>query len=124
MTTETAKPQAVTGKTYELFINGEGVAPKSGETFERRYPANRDVVVAVCPKANEEDTDAAIDAARAAFDSGVWSNAPAKQRATVLRKAADKIREEMNDLARLLASEGGKPIGGGSPGGAAAAAAV
>ncbi len=111
MTTETAKPQAVTGKTYQLLINGQNVAPKSGETFERRYPANRDVVVAVCPKANEADTDAAIQAARDAFDSGVWSNAPAKQRAAVLRKAADKIREETNELARLLASEVGKPLG-------------
>src|SRR3990172_2183904 len=111
MTTETAKPQAVTGKSYQLLINGQWVAPKSGETLERRYPANQDVVVATFPKADREDTDAAIDAARAAFDSGVWSNAPAKQRATVLRKAADKIREEMNDLARLLASEVGKPLG-------------
>jgi len=111
MTTETAKPQAVTGKSYQLLINGQWVAPKSGETLERRYPANQDVVVATFPKADHVDTDAAIKAARDTFDSGAWSNAPAKQRATVLRKTADKIREEMNDLARLLASEVGKPIG-------------
>ena len=111
MTTETAKPQAVTGKSYQLLINGQWVAPKSGETLERRYPANQDVVVATFPKADHVDTDAAIKAARDTFDSGAWSNAPARQRATVLRKTADKIREEMNDLARLLASEVGKPIG-------------
>jgi acyl-CoA reductase-like NAD-dependent aldehyde dehydrogenase len=110
MTTETAKPQAVAGKQYQLFINGEWVASKSGETMERRYPGDRDVVVATFPKAGEEDTDAAIDAARAAFDSGLWSNAPATQRATVLRKTAERIRAELNDLARLLASEVGKPI--------------
>jgi acyl-CoA reductase-like NAD-dependent aldehyde dehydrogenase len=112
MTTETAPsaPQAVTGKEYQLLINGQNVAPKSGEMLERRYPANNDVTVAKFPKASEEDVDAAIQAARDAFDKGGWSKAPARQRATVLRKAADKIREEMNDLSRLLASEVGKPV--------------
>jgi acyl-CoA reductase-like NAD-dependent aldehyde dehydrogenase len=112
MTTETAPagPQAVTGKEYQLLINGQGVAPKSGEMMERRYPANNEVIVAKFPKASEEDVDAAIQAAREAFDKGGWAKAPARQRATVLRKAADKIREEMNDLSRLLASEVGKPV--------------
>ena len=112
MTTETAPagPQAVTGKEYQLLINGQQVAPKSGEMMERRYPANNDVTVAKFPKASEEDVDAAIEAARKAFDSGGWSNAPARNRAAVLRRTADKIRAEQNDLARLLASEVGKPL--------------
>src|SRR3990172_4595278 len=108
MATETAT-QAITGNTYQLLINGEFVASKSGETFERRNPANGDVV-ATCPKATEEDTDAAIRAARAAFDGGAWSKAPARQRAEVLRKTANKIREEQAYLSRLLASEVGKPL--------------
>src|SRR3990172_8121716 len=111
MTTETAKPQAVSGKQYQLLINGQPTPARSGETLERRYPANRDVVVATFPKASQEDTDAAIQAARDAFDSGVWSNAPARNRAAVLRKAADKIRQESAELSRLLASEVGKPLG-------------
>jgi len=112
MTTETAPaaPQAVTGKEYQLLINGQQVAPKSGEMMERRYPANNDVTVARFPKASEEDVDAAIQAARTAFDNGSWSNAPARNRAAVLRRTADKIRVEQNDLARLLASEVGKPL--------------
>ncbi len=111
MTTETAKPQAVSGKQYQLLINGQPTPARSGETLERRYPANRDVIVATFPKASQEDTDLAIQAARDAFDSGVWSNAPARNRAAVLRKAADKIRQESADLSRLLASEVGKPLG-------------
>jgi acyl-CoA reductase-like NAD-dependent aldehyde dehydrogenase len=112
MTTETAPaaPQAVTGKEYQLLINGQGVAPKSGEMMERRYPANQDFTVAKFPKGSEEDVDAAIQAARTAFDNGSWSNAPARNRAAVLRRTADKIRAEQNDLARLLASEVGKPL--------------
>jgi acyl-CoA reductase-like NAD-dependent aldehyde dehydrogenase len=112
MTTETAPaaPQAVTGKEYQLLINGQEVAPRSGEMMERRYPANNEVTVARFPKASEEDVDAAIQAARTAFDNGSWSNAPARNRAAVLRRTADKIRSEQNDLARLLASEVGKPL--------------
>ena len=108
MATETAT-QAVTDKTYQLIINGDFVAPKSGETFQRHNPANGEVV-AICPRAGEEDTDAAIQAARDAFDRGDWARAPARQRAEVLRKAAVKIRDEHNELARLLASEVGKPL--------------
>ncbi|MEX0799741.1 MAG: aldehyde dehydrogenase family protein [Dehalococcoidia bacterium] len=109
MTTETAAPQAVTGKTYQLIINGDTVEPKSGKTFERRNPANGDVV-ATCPAASAEDTDAAIQAARATFDSGSWSRTTARQRAEVLRKTATKLRDEQNYLGRLLASEVGKPL--------------
>jgi len=76
MATETAT-KAVTGKTYQLIINGEPVEPKTGETFERRNPANGENV-ATCPKAGPEDTDAAIQAARNAFDSGAWSKASAR----------------------------------------------
>lgn len=108
MTTEAAT-QAVTGKTYQLIINGQFVEPKTADTFERRNPANGEIV-ATCPKAGPEDTDAAIQAARNAFDSGTWAKAPARQRAEVLRKTANKIREEQPYLARLLASEVGKPI--------------
>ncbi len=108
MATETAT-QSVTDKTYELIINGEFVAPKSGETFQRHNPANGEVV-ATCPRASEEDTDAAIQAARNAFDSGAWDKAPARVRAEVLRKTANKIRDEHDYLARLLASEVGKPL--------------
>jgi acyl-CoA reductase-like NAD-dependent aldehyde dehydrogenase len=100
----------VTGKEYQLFIDGQWTPAESGETGERRYPANTDVTVATFPMASEADTDKAIEAARRAFDNGGWSRAPARQRADVLRKTADKIRSEMNDLARLLASEVGKPL--------------
>ena len=110
MTTEVAPTQAVTGKDYQLFIGGQWVPSSSGEKLERRYPANTDVIVATFPAATTEDTDRAIEAARKAFDSGSWSKAPARQRADVLRRTAQKIRDELNDLAKLLASEVGKPV--------------
>jgi acyl-CoA reductase-like NAD-dependent aldehyde dehydrogenase len=111
MTTETTSPAAVSGKDYGLFIDGQWTAASSGEKLERRYPANNDTVVATFAKANDEDVDSAVRAARKAFDNGpMWSKAPARQRANVLRKTADKIRDEMDELSRLLASEVGKPL--------------
>src|SRR3990172_8758618 len=101
MTTETAKPQAVSGKEYQLLINGQPSPARSGETLERRYPANRDVVVATFPNARVEDPAPALQPARDAFDSGVCSNPPARNRAAVLRKPADKIRQESAELSRL-----------------------
>ncbi len=111
MTTEAAPtPGAVSGKEYQLLINGAWEPASSGETLERRYPANTDVVVATFPSATTEDTDKAIAAARAAFDSGSWAKSPARQRADVLRKIAQMIRDEMQDLSKLPGSEVGKPV--------------
>ncbi|HEY7801682.1 MAG TPA: aldehyde dehydrogenase family protein, partial [Dehalococcoidia bacterium] len=61
------------------------------------------------PWGDAEDARKAIDAARAAFDAGTWSKAPATQRAQVLRAIAAKIREQLLPLARLLSKEVGKP---------------
>ncbi|MBI4570555.1 MAG: aldehyde dehydrogenase, partial [Chloroflexi bacterium] len=108
MTTET-KP-ATQVKAAQMLIDGQWVAAKSGKTFERLSPANGELV-GTYPLAGTEDVDLAVDAARRAFDSGVWSNAPAKQRHDVLRKVADGMRAQIGPLATLLAQEVGKPIG-------------
>ena len=111
MTTEVARPTAISGKEYQLLINGKWVPSSSGETLERRYPANTDIVVATFPAATAEDVDAAVAAARAAFDNpSGWSKIPARQRADVLRKTATMIRDQMSDLSKILASEVGKPL--------------
>ncbi len=113
MTTETAPagPQAVTGKEYQLLINGQDVAPEvrrdDGAPLSGEQRCHRRQV----PEARPRRTWTRRSRRRERRSiSGGWSKAPARQRATVLRKAADKIREEMNDLSRLLASEVGKPV--------------
>ena len=108
MTTET-KP-ATSAKTFQMLIDGQWVAAKSGQTFERLSPANGELV-GTYPLAGIEDVDLAVDAARRAFDGGTWSNAPAKQRHDVLRKVADSIRAQLVPLGTMLAQEVGKPIG-------------
>ena len=101
-------PATAQGKTYQQFINGDWVAGATGETYLRTNPANGTLVETI-PWGGLEDTRKAINAARAAFDAGTWSKAPATQRAAVLRQIAAKIRAELIPLATLLSQEVGKP---------------
>ncbi len=101
---------AVEVPTYDLFINGEFVPARSGNRFVRKSPATGQPVGDFA-KGGKEDTEAAIAAARAAFDSGAWSNAPAKTRADALNKISDELRTNRAKYAALIAQELGKPLG-------------
>ncbi|HZP56508.1 MAG TPA: aldehyde dehydrogenase family protein [Dehalococcoidia bacterium] len=109
MVTETKPAGATAARSYQQFIGGQWVAPSSGQTYERRNPANGELVETI-PWGDVEDARKGIDAARAAFDGGAWAKAPAVQRANVLRGVAAKLRAEMVPLAQLLSSEVGKPL--------------
>jgi acyl-CoA reductase-like NAD-dependent aldehyde dehydrogenase len=110
MVVETRDPKTAEAKIYQQFIGGDWVAPAEGATFDRKNPANGELVETI-PWGGEEDARKAIDAARAAFDAGSWSKAPAPQRANVLRATATKLRENLLPLAQLLSREVGKPKG-------------
>ena len=90
-----------------MFINGQQVGAASGATMEVRNPATGAVVDTV-PKADAEDTRAAIAAAEAAFPA--WSKLAPHKRAHILEQAAAYVRERLDEVARLLTSEQGKPI--------------
>jgi succinate-semialdehyde dehydrogenase/glutarate-semialdehyde dehydrogenase len=90
-----------------MFINGEQVGAASGATMEVRNPATGAVVDSV-PRADAEDTRRAIAAAEAAFLT--WSKLAPHKRAHILMQAAACVRERLEDVARLLTSEQGKPI--------------
>jgi aldehyde dehydrogenase (NAD+)/betaine-aldehyde dehydrogenase len=108
MVVETKSP-ATESRVYQQFIGGEWVAAASGQTHQRMNPADGTLVETI-PWGDVEDARRGIDAARAAFDAGTWSKAPATTRATVLRNTAAKIRAEMIPLAQLLSKEVGKPV--------------
>jgi acyl-CoA reductase-like NAD-dependent aldehyde dehydrogenase len=90
-----------------MMINGESAGAASGATMEVRNPATGEVVDSV-PKADAADTRRAIEAAAAAFPK--WSSQPAHQRAAILLKAAAHVREHLEEVAKLLTAEQGKPI--------------
>jgi aldehyde dehydrogenase (NAD+)/betaine-aldehyde dehydrogenase len=96
-------------RTGKMLIGAEEIDAQEGRRFERRSPASGELV-ATYPEAGPADVALAISAARRLFDDGKWSGAPVKQRATVLRKAAELMRTKGDGLARLVAEEVGKPI--------------
>ncbi len=94
---------------HQMFIGGRWCDALSGETFQRIAPGNGQVSGAY-PKANEADVDLAVSAAFDAFRSGVWSQKTGAERAKVLLKAADLLRENADELAFFEALESGKVI--------------
>ena len=91
------------------LIAGEWRNSASGETYDRTSPAHG-VLVSRAALGAEADAEAAIRAARETFDSGVWSRASGKARATVLLKVADLIEANVERMALIETLESGKPI--------------
>ena len=91
------------------WIGGTWQDSADGAVFERVSPSHG-VVVSRSAQGGEAETEAAIAAARAAFDSGVWSRISAKARAEVLLRAADLIEQNVERIALIETLESGKPI--------------
>ncbi|MCS6972184.1 MAG: aldehyde dehydrogenase family protein [Leptospiraceae bacterium] len=93
---------------YNLFINGKFVAPKSGKYFTTINPATEEKLAEVA-EAGEADVDAAVKAARNAYNK-VWSKMPGKERAKYIYRIARLIQDRARELAVLESLNGGKPI--------------
>jgi aldehyde dehydrogenase (NAD+) len=92
----------------KLFIGGKWTEPSTSEVIEVHCPATGEYVGKV-PLAAAADVDAAVAAARAAFDNGPWPTTPPKERAAVIAGAL-KLMEERKDLfVKLLGDETGQP---------------
>ncbi|MFN8589149.1 MAG: aldehyde dehydrogenase family protein [Candidatus Eisenbacteria bacterium] len=93
----------------KLIINGEAVDAASGATFETRNPATEELITHVA-EAGVEDVDRAVQAARAAFESGPWPKMRPADRARALHKLGDLILANADEIARLETLDNGKPI--------------
>ena len=93
------------------LINGQWCASHDGATFERASPAHG-TCVSRSALGGATDTEAAIAAARQAFDSGTWSRLAGKARAAVLLKVATlieaNVRPENAEFERIRKTEGMK----------------
>ena len=89
-----------------LFI-ADRFVPGEGETIEVVNPATEETVASLCG-ASAEQVDAAVRAARAAFDSGVWRD-PAVRKAAICR-FADLIERDRDRLMDIIIAELGTPI--------------
>ncbi|MED3936230.1 aldehyde dehydrogenase family protein [Priestia megaterium] len=97
---------AVKTLTLNMYINGEWKkAEKQRPTVN---PATGEVI-GYAAEGSIEDMKTAITAAREAFDSGIWSETSASERAANLFKIADKLEEAQEELAALETMDNGKP---------------
>ncbi|TAL55415.1 aldehyde dehydrogenase family protein [Pandoraea sp.] len=95
-------------QSYDKFyINGQWVAPRGGDTIEVYHSATEEPMGRI-PAGIEADAQAAVAAARAAFDA--WAATPAIERGAYLRKIAEGLRARTDELARSITGEVGMPI--------------
>lgn len=92
-----------------MYINGEWVDAKSKETRDIINPYNQEVI-ATAAEGNEEDSRAAIQAARVAFDEGNWSTLPASERGEFVYNIGTLIRRDLQELAELETLDTGKTV--------------
>ncbi|TWU41752.1 aldehyde dehydrogenase family protein [Novipirellula artificiosorum] len=93
----------------DCFINGNWVPSISGKTFSTINPATEEVIAQVA-EGDAADVDLAAKAARDAFDSGDWPKMDARDRGRLLYQLADRIEQDIDELAALETLDNGKPI--------------
>ncbi len=96
-------------RQYQLFIDGKFVDSGSRQTFDSVNPFNQEVVARVS-RANADDAQRAITAARKAFDSGPWPRLTREERSAYLKAVSDKINEKQKDLLSLEVLDSGSTI--------------
>ncbi|MGB6053050.1 MAG: aldehyde dehydrogenase [Rhodococcus sp. (in: high G+C Gram-positive bacteria)] len=91
-----------------LFIGGHWTTPSTEETLEVFSPAT-EARVGSTPVAAPADIDAAVAAARTAFESGPWARSAPTERAQVLSRVAALIEERSAELTEVISDEMGAP---------------
>jgi acyl-CoA reductase-like NAD-dependent aldehyde dehydrogenase len=94
----------------QLLIGGAWRDAGDGATYEDRNPATGALLAGVA-EATRGDLDAAVGAARKAFDTGKWASMPASRRGKIVAKMAQLIGERAKELALLEVRDNGKAIG-------------
>jgi aldehyde dehydrogenase (NAD+) len=104
--TTTAEPTTLERTTF--FIGGAWVAPAGDSKIDVIDPSTEQVIGSV-PEGTAEDVDAAVAAARAAFE--VWSQVPANERAEACAAIGAGLYARQEEIATLISREMGMPIG-------------
>ncbi|MBA3426797.1 MAG: aldehyde dehydrogenase [Rubrobacter sp.] len=90
-----------------MLVGGDWVDALSGKTFESINPYTGRAW-ATAPEADEKDVDRAVNAARAAFDEGPWGKMTGTERARLMRRLADLLAENAEELATVESTDNGK----------------
>lgn len=92
-----------------IHVGGEWREAVSGETREVLDPADAKPF-AVVAEGDGRDVDAAVDAARRAFDEGPWPRTPVAERSALLRRVADLLVRDRERLGLLESRDAGKTL--------------
>jgi aldehyde dehydrogenase (NAD+) len=91
---------------HQFFIGGEFVRPHGDERIEVINPATEETAGSV-PRAVAADMDAAVAAARRAFDQTDWPHRAPAERAEVLRAVAKGLQDRNDEIAHIITAENG-----------------
>ncbi|MDD3720878.1 MAG: aldehyde dehydrogenase family protein [Lutibacter sp.] len=94
-------------KKYDLYIDGKFSKPIKGKYFDTLNPSTNEKIASVA-EATSEDVDAAVQAAKKAFES--WSKLTGKERGKYIFRIARLIQERAREFAVIESLDGGKPI--------------
>ena len=93
----------------QLFIDGQWRESASGRRTDVVDPSTGRTITTVAD-ADASDVDAAVSAARRAFDDGEWARTPGRERARILHRVADLIRERADEIVAVESVDVGKPV--------------
>ncbi len=94
--------------TLGNYVGGEWRPSLSGETYDKHSPWRPSEVTGTYPASGAADAQAAVEAAEAAFPG--WAGLPAAARAAFFFKAADAIEARVEQIAKDMTAEMGKPL--------------
>jgi aldehyde dehydrogenase (NAD+) len=109
MTNARPPGQRVQIRQTQLFIDGQWVPARSGRTFDTINPATEEPIAQVA-EGDAADVEAAVRAARRAFDEGPWPRLDARERGRMMHRLCDLIAEECDELAAIESLDNGKPF--------------
>ncbi len=102
-------PQVKTAELCPNYVNGQWVKSRSEGKLPRFNPADSDDLVGLAPLSTREEMREAIESALRAFPA--WRATPAPVRGRSVMQAAEIMRNEKDELARLMSREEGKTVG-------------
>jgi alpha-ketoglutaric semialdehyde dehydrogenase len=98
----------IMAEQYGNFINGQWIAPQTGEFKESINPADKRDIVGYVPVSAVEDVDVAVRAAKQALAD--WRKFSGAARGEFLRKTADILEQRRDEIAEILTREMGKTL--------------
>lgn len=94
-------------KKLQNYINGQLLAPTSGNYIDNYEPATGQVY-SLIPNSDEKDVEMAVQAAKAAFPT--WSKMPIEGRSKILMRLVELIEKNLDRLAEAESKDNGKPV--------------